>query len=183
MATTSRLRRPSPRMPPAISWWRTRGTTSTGLRIGCSSGPHPTAFPGATRCSSMTRGTATSRRSWRDQPPGTSAWRGRTTETRRAGIAADSGVGTRGTREASELTRFHAGPSRLRTLDLGEPLPDFLDRIRIFEGRRVADLLTGDERADHTAHDLPASGLRQFPCDVDFVRHGDGPDLFPNVIA
>src|SRR3989475_9616517 len=44
MATTSRLRRPSPRMPPAISWWRTRGTTSTGPRIGCSSDPHPTAF-------------------------------------------------------------------------------------------------------------------------------------------
>ncbi len=42
--------------------------------------------------------TATSRQSWRDQPPGISAWHGRTTETRRAGIAADSGVGIRGTR-------------------------------------------------------------------------------------
>src|SRR3989475_6233525 len=60
MATTSQLRRPSPRMPPAISWWRTRGTTSTGPRIGCSSGPHPTAFLGATQSSSTTKGTATS---------------------------------------------------------------------------------------------------------------------------
>src|SRR5436309_537686 len=127
MATTSRLRRPSPWMRPAISSWPILATTSTARR--------------------------------------------------------STAVAARGTREASELTRFHAGPSRLRAFDIGEPLADFLHRIRILQGRRVTDLLAGDERADHAAHDLPASGLRQFPRDVDFVRHGDGPDLFPDMVA
>src|SRR2546425_2363605 len=74
-------------------------------------------------------------------------------------------------------------PSRSPGLDLREPLADFLDRPRVLEGGRVADLLTGRKRPNHPAHDLSTPGLRQFFGDVDLVGHGDRTDLLPHVVA
>src|SRR2546428_14151199 len=74
-----------------------------------------------------------------------------------------------------------AGPSRLPRFHVGEPLPHFVHRTGIFESRRVADFLAGDEGPDHAAPDLPAPGLRQLMRDVQDLGGADRPNFSPDV--
>src|SRR5947199_412518 len=68
-------------------------------------------------------------------------------------------------------------------LHFGEPFADFVHRARVFEGRRIADLLAGDERPDHATHDLPAPRFGQFVRDIEIVGHRDRANLPSHVIA